>query len=292
MKALLITIATSSLAAPIAASQAGLLVVAHGANPAWNNRVRQTVAQVSWEGPVGAAFLMGVESDSAGFEAGVGRLVAAGAQTIVVVPLLISSAGSHYRQIRYYARELPAIPPELASHNHFTPPDRWPVPLRVTAALDGAPELGTILEDQWAALSDADRRRPAMFVAHGPGEESEATQWLRDLDRAIRPMTTKVSLPFAIGLLRDDAAPAVRHEAVTALRNEIERLARESADSVVVQSLLISQGTINSVTIPADLAGLPIRYRPSSLAPSPHLARWIERVAGESEALVASGRHH
>jgi len=49
-------------------------------------------------------------------------------------------------------------------------------------------------------------------------------------------------------------------------------------------SAVLSPGTqpsnsIGTITIPADLGGLPIRYTATALAPLPQLAAWIERVA-------------
>ena len=129
------------LALPTAAhAQQGLLLVAHGAGHEWNARVRETLAQVNWaQGPAGVAFLMGEEADSAGWGAAVARLVRDGAREIVVVPLMVSSHGSHYRQIRYYAGELDSLPPELAAHDHHSAHAAPGVPMRVTPALDAAP---------------------------------------------------------------------------------------------------------------------------------------------------------
>jgi sirohydrochlorin ferrochelatase len=273
-------------------AQTGLLVVAHGAGPEWNSRVRETIGQVQWDsGPVAPAFLMGAEAQSASFGAAMERLLAAGAKAVVVVPLMISSAGSHYRQVRFYARELPALPSELAAHAHYAPPDRWPVPVRVTGALDGSPEMTAILRQRASDLAPADQRRALSFIAHGPSDSAQVATWITDLERAVRPVAGERGVPFSIGLLRDDADPPVRKEAVQRIREDIDRLARETTDSVVVLSLLISQGSLNRIALPADLVGMPIRYQPSSLAPSPFLARWIERMATSAEIeLAAAGR--
>jgi len=257
----------------------GLLVVAHGAGPEWNRRVREAVSQVGWpRGPVATAFLMGPESETAGWGAGVDSLTGRGATEIVVVPLMVSSAGAHFRQARYYAGELPELPRSLAGHANHRSATGPPVPIRVTAALDGAPELGQLLGDIWWSLERIDRRRSVVYVAHGPSSEDDAARWLVDLERATQPAGA-TDLRRVVKLIRDDAAPAVRARAVAELRDTIATLARETADSVTVLPILISSGTIDRVTIPTDLAGLPIRYVPISLAPSPHLARWIERVA-------------
>lgn len=278
MRRLVAALAIVALATP-ARGQTGLLVVAHGANAAWNAGVRKTVADVRWAaGPVATAFLMGPEADSAGWDAGVARLVSDGARSIVVVPLMVSSAGAHHRQLRFYAGELPELPPELAGHSHAShaPP---PVPMRVTAALDGAAELGARLEEIWQALPPEDRRGAMMFVAHGPTTDQDAARWVTDLGQAVAPMATSAGVPFDVGLLRDDAPPEVRASAVAATRAGIQRLAEATGDSVTVLPVLISTGRIATGTIPKDLANLPIRYVPAPLTPSGWLARWIERVA-------------
>ncbi len=266
-----------------AAAQEGLLVVAHGAGAEWKARVRETVAQVEWEGPVGLAFLRGEEKESAGWNAAVSHLTARGARRIVVVPLMVSSYGSHYRQIRYYAGELTELPGELAAHDHGThaPP---PVPMRVTAALDDAPELAAALGARWAELDAADRRRPLLLVAHGPNDSADAIEWVENIGAVSEGLRTRTRSDLHVALLRDDAPPEVRKEAVAAMRDTVLAMAARAADSVVAMPVMISAGSITRVKIPADLDGLPIRYRAEPLAPRAELARWIERSARESAA--------
>jgi hypothetical protein len=48
----------------------------------------------------------------------------------------------------------------------------------------------------------------------------------------------------------------------------------------MVMTVLVSSGLIDRVRVPADLAGTPMRYAPTVLAPHPALARWIARMAG------------
>jgi sirohydrochlorin ferrochelatase len=261
-------------------AQTGLLVVAHGAGPEWNGRVRETVGQVRWaHGPVAVAFLMGAEADSAGWEVGVRRLVADGATSIIVVPLMVSSHGGHYREIEYYAGLRDSASDSHAHHVRRPPP----VALRVAPALDGAPELGSALAERWSALAPDDRRRPVLLVAHGPNDSADAERWIRDLTMASTALRQAgLDRDLRVGLLRDDAPPAVRAAAVAELRAVSRALA--DGDSVVVLPVLISSGEINAQKIPRDLADLPVRYHPGPLAPSAHLARWIERRAAEELA--------
>jgi sirohydrochlorin ferrochelatase len=263
-------------------AQTGLLVVAHGADRAWNDRVRTTVTQVGWRhGAVATAFLMGAEKDTLGWQQGVSSLVAAGATRIVVVPLMISSHGSHYRQIEHFAGARAELPAELAHHDHGAAPAR-PVPMVVTPALDDAEEFAEALAEGWAELDPADRTRPILLVAHGPNSAADAEQWIADLGAVSRRLAERLPAELRLGLLRDDAGPAVRGAAVTALRDTIIALAARARDSVVVLPVLISTGAIDRVKLPADLAGLPARQVRAPLAPHPALARWIVRVAEAS----------
>lgn len=265
----------------------GLLVVAHGADSTWNANVRRTVQQVQWSGPVEVAFLMGPEAHHASWNVAVRALEAKKASRIVAVPLMVSTHGSHVDQIRFYAGELPALPPELASmggHDHEAPV-KATVPVRTTQALDDAAELGQALFERWQALSAADKARPLVLVAHGPTDNAQAVLWEKNIAAATSRIAGLVApRPTRIHLLRDDAPAAVRAAAVQEMRDTISALAARVRDSVTVLPVLISTGAVNTVKIPADIKGLPVRYQPVGLTPSAALARWIERVAAASIA--------
>ena len=286
MRRLLIA-AALLLALPAAGqAQQGLLLVAHGAGHEWNARVRQTLEQVRWtRGPAGVAFLMGEEADSAGWEAVVARLVRDGAKEIVVVPLMVSSHGSHYRQIRYYAGELDSLPPELAAHDHHSAHATPAVPMRVTAALDAAPELAEALAGRWSELDEHDRSRPLLLVAHGPNSASDAERWIADISAVSEGLKQATGRELHVALLRDDAPAAVRAAAVQAMRDSVLAMAARAGDSVVAMPVMISSGAITRTKIPRDLAGLPLRYHAEPLAPHAALARWIERSAALAVAV-------
>lgn len=268
------------VAGPLSA-QTGLLVVAHGAGADWNGPVRETIAQVRWDrGPIETAFLMGEESVTSGWDSALARLVRAGAREVVVVPLMVSSFGEHYYQVRWLAGEIDSLPQALAAHEHHGRA-AVPVRMRVTPALDDAPELAAALAARWGALGADDRHRPVLLVAHGPTGEAEVVRWYASL----ATVGAALGRAGAVGdvraaLLRDDAVPEVRAAAVAAMRDTVTALAARAADSVVVLPVMISSGAITAVRIPRDLDGLPVRYLRLPLAPLPQLARWIEASAG------------
>ena len=305
-----------------ARAQTGLVVVAHGASPEWNARVKETVARVKWpHGPVSVAFLMGPETKTAGWDQAIDTMRARAAKSLVVVPLLVSTHGFHYVEIEYYAglRDTlirPPAPPRPAQtsqpsqpgrdsaaaaagygamyggmtgamnhpHVHNRPPG---MPTTVTPAIDAAPELGEVLAAEWKTLAPECKGRSIMFVAHGPSNDADANRWVTNIAiaaEALRPAGYKGTV--RVGLLRDDAPAPMRAAAITAMRDSIQALAARTRDSVVVIPVLISSGAINKVTIPRDLTDLPIRYHPVALSGHDEIARWIERVATASRGSI------
>lgn len=270
-------------AAPAHSAQTGLLVVAHGAGPDWNARVRETVAQTRWaEGPVAVAFLMGPEAESAGWSVAVARLTTGGARSIVVVPLMVSTHGSHYRQVQFYAGQLDRFPPELSAHDHG-PDGPPPVPMRVTPALDSSPELLEAVALRWQELDPVRRYAPLLLLGHGPTADEDAARWTGAIETALdRLRTLGHAGESRPALLRDDAPAPIRAEAIRQMRDTVAALAARSRDSVTVMTVLIAEGQMTRTRIPKDLDGLPIRYAPMGLTPLPVIARWIERVAREA----------
>lgn len=281
-------LAAVGLTAPVSSSVAqtkpvGLVIVAHGADSSWNSRVRQTVEQVKWEhGPVRVAFLMGNEAKTASWDSAATQLERQGVGSVVVVPFMISSYGSHTRQIQFYAGKLPSLPKELeamAGHDHHSLV-QFKVPTVVTPALDDAPELGQILAARWKSLSEADRNRPLVLIAHGPDAQADVAHWESNILSTAKSLRDAVSpRPMRIALLRDDAPAEVRKKSIAAMRDTITALATAAKDSVMILPVLISTGGVNNVTIPTDIAGLPVRYSPVGLAPHAGLSSWISRVA-------------
>lgn len=263
-----------------------MLVVAHGADSGWNRRVREVVEAVRWPGPVAVTFLMGGEGGAGSWNDATTLLERAGAERIVAVPFMVSSHGAHVWQIRHYADSTVALPAALASHHHGEV-RRAAVPMVVTGALDDAPELGEVLADRWAELGSARRERPIVLVAHGPESDADAARWVAGLRSAMAPLAKRIGEErLRIGLLRDDAPPAVRDSSVGAIRDTIRAMAARGGDSVLVLTVLVSSGRIDRVKIPADLAGLPVDYVGTALSPHPAMARWIERVAREATAMT------
>ncbi len=257
----------------------GTLIVAHGGGPAWDGQVQAVAEMVETGGPVEVSLLMGSGAAEHRFQDAARRLVDKGADRIVVVPLLVSSHSSHYEQIRYLAGETDEIEEVMLHHLHMAgiePPD-VDVPIRLLPALDDAPEVADVLADRARSLAPDTEGRALFIMGHGPNDSEAYAEWMRNL----RPVAERVKKltgfrDVKVGLVRDDAPPNVREEAVRAIRETILLQYELTGQPVVVVPVLIASGSVSREKFPADLDGLPVVYEGEALLPHPAMARLIE----------------
>ena len=265
----------------------GTLIVAHGADDEWNARVHEIAAAVRTGGPVAVGFLMGPRAAEHRFQDAVRDLVGRGAERVVVVPLLASSHSGHYEQIRYLSGETNELSEQMLHHLHqagITRPAAT-VPLALTRALDASMELADVLADHALRLAARPPAQALFLVGHGPTSAEEHAEWMANL----RPVADSVARitrfrDVKLGLLRDDAPPPVRAEAVRGIREIIALQHELTGQPVVVVPILIAKGYISTHKLPKDLAGLPLAYDGEGLLPHPAIARWVERQVSRSSA--------
>jgi sirohydrochlorin ferrochelatase len=275
----------------------GVLIVAHGADSAWNAPVKGLAAQVRQgglvRGPVAVAFLMGAGAPTHRFQDQVASLVEQGAKRVVLVPLLVSSHSGHFDQLRYLAGTLDSLAPVMMHHLHMGGLERvTTTPMVVANGLDDSPELARVLSERAKALVPSDREHRALFLmGHGPNDAREYAIWmkhLRVIADSVRAATGFASV--AVELVRDDAPAEVRAEAVQRSREIIGLQHAATKRDVAVVPILVSAGDISRRKLPADLAGLPITYAGAPLLPSPDMAHWVERRVLDAESSTVSRR--
>jgi sirohydrochlorin cobaltochelatase len=266
-----------------AAGSVGTIVIAHGGGPEWNAQVESVAALVQTGGAVEVSYLMGPGAKTHRFQDAAERLMSAGATRIVVVPMLMSSHSGHYEQIRYLAGEVDELDDTMMHHLHMAGIERASVnvPIHLAKAIDDSPDVARVLAERALALADEPAAQALFIIGHGPNSAEDNAAWMGNL----RPIadTVRAATKFRdvkVGLVRDDAPPAVRAEAVQSVRDLIELQHELTGRNVVVVPALISRGVVSLEKIPADLAGLPVTYTGDALLPHEGLARWIEaRVA-------------
>jgi sirohydrochlorin ferrochelatase len=282
---------TSSLAAQLPSSEIGTLIVAHGDGPRWNANIESLARSVHTGGPVAFSLLMGPDAAKHRFQDAAAQLVAQGAREIIVVPVLVSSHSGHIDQIRYLTGETDSLDADMKMMLHMSgitrPTTR--VPMRVTAALDNAPQLARILSDHAKKLGTDPSKQALFLVGHGPNSAEDNAAWMSNLRQVADSVQKWTGFrDIKIGLVRDDAPAPVRAEAVKEIRETIELQHEMTSEPVVVVPILVSSGQVSGTKIPTDLAGLPVVYNAVPLLPHPAMASWVEaRVHGASTAAVA-----
>ena len=263
-------------------STVGTIIIAHGGGPEWNAQVERVAADVDLPGPVAVSYLMGPGAKAAPFQQVVARLMERGARQIVVVPMLVSSHSGHYEQIRYLVGETDSLSDVMTHHLHMAGIERAPAgtPIRLTRAMDDAPEVAAVIAERALALADDPSSRALFIVGHGPNSAEDAAEWMENL----RPIadTVRARTGFRsvlVGLVRDDAPAPVRAEAVRQLRDMIALQHELTGQDVIVVPVLVSTGAVSRDKLPADLAGMPVVYKGEPLLPHPGMARWVEARA-------------
>ncbi|HEY9225319.1 MAG TPA: CbiX/SirB N-terminal domain-containing protein, partial [Gemmatimonadaceae bacterium] len=205
----------------------GVLIVAHGASPAWNAPVDSIAAAVRRggvvKGPVAVSFLMGQEVASRRFQDAVAKLRNDGARRVVVVPVLVSSFSGHFEQIRYLAGLVDTLDHDMMHHLHMSGLEGVKdVPMVVAPALDDSPELARVLAERAKALAPSPSGRALFLLGHGPNSAEDYAAWmtrLRVVADSVKAATGFASV--AVELVRDDAPAPVRAEAVKRAREII-----------------------------------------------------------------------
>lgn len=269
-------------------AKTGTILIAHGGDSTWNLGVLQAAERSQTGGPVEVSFLMGRAAATHRFQDAVAKLEAKGVEQIVVVPLLVSSHSGHYEQIRYLVGLTDELSETMHHHLHMAGIERpsTATPLRLTKALDDAPEMARILADRALAIlgetGDRAEQRALLIVGHGPNSAEDYAAWMGNL----RPVAARVKeltgfRDVRLELVRDDAPAAVRAEAVLRTRELIELQRTITGRDVIVVPVLVSKGSVSRDKLPRDIAGTPSLYNGEPLLPHVEIARWVEsRVRG------------
>jgi sirohydrochlorin cobaltochelatase len=257
----------------------GTLIVAHGGGPAWDARVERVAREVRLPGPVGVSFLMGPGAKARPFQAAVRDLVSRGAREVVVVPMLVSSHSGHYDQIRYLTGELDTLDQTMMHHLRMGGIERpdGAVPLRLTPAMDDAPQIAEVLAARATGLATDPAKQALFLVGHGPNSAEDYAQWMANLRRVADSVRARAGFrSVLVELVRDDAPAPVRAEAVTRVRELIALQHELTGQPVVVVPILVSTGRVSTEKLPRDLEGLPMTYTSEGLLPHEAMARWVE----------------
>lgn len=260
----------------------GVLVMAHGGPPAWNQAVLEALAPVDRDYPTEIAFGM---ADAQSLQAGVDRLQARGVGRIAVVRLFISGDSWYQRTAQMLGLQpgAPARPQPVAHAGHdehaghgmafwrLQTDARFAMSRPGLAAAEG---MGAVLADRARALSKTPATEDVLILAHGPGDDAENQRWLQMI--STRADAVRHALPFRrveVATLREDW-PDKRAAAEATVRAFVQRASAEGGQAIVIPFRVQGFGPYAKV-----LDGLMYVSDGKGLVPSAQVTQWVREQA-------------
>ena len=290
LAALVIALGPVAGAAQSARGVTGVLLLAHGGQPQWNERVQDVARRVNQQMPAEVAFGMATR---ASIKTAIDQLVARGVTEIVAVPLFISSHSSVITSTEFLLGLRPDPPKDLAifaKMNHAShgaagdhgahaaedpaSPIKSVVPIRMTSAFNRHALIGAILADRARSISTAPVSEAVIVVAHGPVPEDDNRRWLEDM--SVLAEQVRKAAPFAAVdymTVRDDAGPAIRDAATQELRAKVEAH-RAAGRRVLIVPHLMSFGGIEK-GLRKRLEELEYTMTTQGVLPDDRVVEWV-----------------
>ncbi len=293
-------------------SKIGVMVLAHGGSPEWNQMIIDATKGISARYPTDIAFGMALPRT---MQASIDKLESMGVEKIVVVPLFISSHSFIIRQSEYLlgVRDELADPPLVMDHAMEAPADPMPqshgngshamghssqqMPdhsmqkstlerLRTnskiifTKPLDDHPIVAQIIYQRINELSKNPSNEMVILVGHGPNPEEDNKKWVADMEsvsdqvRALQRKSGKVSKMILAVTVRDDADPAIYNQAKENLRNLVIQGGKQG-DVIVVPLFLSRNGAEQKII--TRLEGLTYLWNGHTLLPDSGISDFIDQ---------------
>ena len=305
LAALALVLATGATAQP--ADAPGLLVMAHGGDPAWNTSVEDALAPLRDRYPLSLAFGM---ADPASLGAGIEELAEQGAERAAVVRLFLDGR-SFLHQTEYFLG-LREDPPAVfvlhgahgapaghgaaghggghataghgagqgaaAGHDGAHAAAATPQPVAHDLALalspDGlmqADEVADILAARAEAISQSPAEESVLVLAHGTGDDVENARWIAAMERLTGGLRADGYHAVRVETLREDW-PEPRAAAERAIRGFVTAETEAGRRVLVVPFRLSGFGPYRAV-----LDGLDYTASEAGILPHAAVTDWVER---------------
>jgi sirohydrochlorin ferrochelatase len=278
-----------SVSAQQPAPKTGILLLAHGGQPQWNQRVEGVVKRVDAAMPAEVAFGMATRAN---LQSAIDKLTARGVTEIVAVPLFVSSHSSVITSTEFLLGLRQDAPADLAkfakmdhrahgpaadshaSHADPSSPVTTTARVRMTPAFNRHDIIGAIVADRATAISRTPSAEAVIIVAHGPVPEDDNQKWLADM--AVLAQKVKASAPYAsvdYMTVRDDAGPAIRDAATAELRGKVSAQAVQGRRVLIVPHLMSFGGIEQGLRKRLD--GLDYTMTAQGLMPDDRIVDWV-----------------
>jgi sirohydrochlorin ferrochelatase len=256
----------------------GLLILMHGFREHGDAAFRQSIQPMADIFPTVMAAGMAMHM-SQHIQLGIDDLEAAGAKTIVVVPVVSTTNNEMMRQWEYIfgLRDEAAFVtvPQVTSNAKILiidPPGSDPL-------------VAEILLDRANEISTDPSKEFVIIAAHGPSEEADNLIELKQLEYLAALMREDGDFADVIGItLQDDAETAVRAANVEKLRAAVTN-AQSKGQTVLIVTNLIGSRTIQA-KLRKDLKGLDYKFNAKGIAQHDNFIKWMgDSVREEFESV-------
>lgn len=243
----------------------GLLVMAHGGSEEWNAAIIQAVEPLRYLTPLSIAFGM---ADPTTLQVAINELERQGVHSIRVVRMFVSAES--FLPETEYAFGLRETEP--SGHFMFEPlvlQTTVPVSLNGQGLMD-ASQVGGILADRAAKLSNDSAAESVLIVGHGPGDDQENERWLAKMNSLADSVRADAGYySVRVATLREDWT-GKRKKAERALRQFVTQESENGRTVIVVPFRLYGFGPYADV-----LDGLPYSADSLGFLPDARITDWI-----------------
>ena len=249
-------------------SKTGVLILSHGLGNQGDKQLRASVQDSSSDSPTTFAFGMSMIT-SEHIQLALDELMVAGAERVVVVPVLSTRHNSLMRQWKYIF--------SLAPDPEYThvPKVVGPAEIIFSDALDDHPVVGKIVADHAREISHDPEAEEVIIVGHGPVDADDNADQLALMENiAAYLRADRDYAAVHVATLQDDAPREVRMANFQKLRQRVTEAQDAGHDVIIVTNLLGSR--IVQSSLRRGLSGLGYRYNFKGLIEHEDFVDWIE----------------
>jgi hypothetical protein len=234
---------------------------------------RNALEPVATRWPTAVSFGMAMMMSSH-LQSSVDDLVAAGAQTIVLVPTAVTEYNTLTQQWMYIF--------DMYDEYSYLDVPKVQTDARVimTDHFDNHPLITEILIDHSREVSENPENEVVIIVAHGPEDIEDNERDLEIMQAHVDRMKAQTDYAdVRIINLQDDAYPPIRASNVKKLRRWITSAQRGGRQVIVVVCSAASHGV--QAHIRQDLRGLDYRFADKGFSEHPNYVKWIQATIEE-----------
>ena len=248
----------------------GILALGHGFRETGDALFKSALDPIADRYPTSVGLGMSM-MDSGHIQTEVDKLVAAGAKTIVVVPVTMGADSSLVQQWDYIfgrgAESAYLDVPQVTTEADIV----------IAPTPTFSPIMSRILRDFAVEISTEPANEVVIVIGHGPTEEEQNAQELAAMELHAAFIRGNSDLKdVRVATLQDDAPRAIRAANVERIRGWIEE-AEGQGKTVLVISTLPTQGAVQG-RIKNDLAGLAYKGNMKGFVEHPAFVEWVEET--------------